>query len=71
MEVGLGVHVIVFYCWCSQEVLILVLMEVGLGGQTFYTKRIKPSGVLILVLMEVGLGDRRRMQDKVLRQFAS
>ena len=37
-------------------VLILVLMEVGLGVKDSIVSRLKRTIVLILVLMEVGLG---------------
>ena len=45
-------------------VLILVLMEVGLGGVAQGVRRDTGATVLILVLMEVGLGGHQHQQEK-------
>ena len=44
-------------------VLILVLMEYGLGAVTVTLVKVERDEVLILVLMEYGLGDIREEYD--------
>ena len=56
MEIGLGESV---RCMTSSvaSVLILVLVEIGLGAPKRREHRVRVKKVLILVLVEIGLGE--------------
>ena len=58
MEDGLGGGMIDVFKTYYEGVLILVLVEDGLGAYSTYPPGIIPGRVLILVLVEDGLGDQ-------------
>ena len=57
MDVGLGPCVCVLFA-IKCTVLILVLVDVGLGHAATEAEDLATEGVLILVLVDVGLGRR-------------